>query len=207
MPRLGTTPTCQKLAAASVGSIRVSREDPIGNVASDIQSKVPEPIDVDHVRKKMGSTPTPTQVVLLRELDRWNLLAYRMGVSLGDLQKAVVGEIVLGGVKDDAGCYVKGLFLEGASWDLERGVSHHKSPSNSWKSCLVILIEASRLKLRNTFRTPVYVTQSRRNAMDVGLVFEANIYLPLTGYCKTSQLHSTQTTTCTCINSTTTCTI
>ncbi|KAF4027993.1 Dynein heavy chain C-terminal domain [Phytophthora infestans] len=98
MPRLGTTPTCQKLAAASVGSIRVSREDPIGNVASDIHSKVPEPIDVDHVRKKMGSTPTPTQVVLLRELDRWNLLAYRMGVSLGDLQKAVVGEI---GMSDD----------------------------------------------------------------------------------------------------------
>jgi dynein heavy chain len=31
------------------------------------------------------------------------------------------------------------------------------------------------LKLHNTFRTPVYVTQNRRNAMGVGLVFEADL--------------------------------
>jgi dynein heavy chain, axonemal len=34
----------------------------------------------------------------------------------------------------------------------------------------VIPIEASKLKLQNTFKTPVYVTSSRRNAMGVGLV-------------------------------------
>jgi dynein heavy chain, axonemal len=39
----------------------------------------------------------------------------------------------------------------------------------------VIPIEASKLKLHNTFRTPVYVTQARRNAMGVGLVFEADL--------------------------------
>ena len=39
----------------------------------------------------------------------------------------------------------------------------------------VIPIEASKLKLSGTFRTPVYVTQSRRNAMGVGLVFEADL--------------------------------
>jgi dynein heavy chain len=39
----------------------------------------------------------------------------------------------------------------------------------------VIPVEASRLKLQNTFRTPVYVTQERRNAMGVGLVFEADL--------------------------------
>ena len=39
----------------------------------------------------------------------------------------------------------------------------------------VIPIEASKLKLQNTFRTPCYVTQDRRNAMGVGLVFEADI--------------------------------
>jgi hypothetical protein len=36
-------------------------------------------------------------------------------------------------------------------------------------------IEASKLKLHNTFRTPCYVTQARRNAMGVGLVFEADL--------------------------------
>lgn len=39
----------------------------------------------------------------------------------------------------------------------------------------VIPIEAHRLKLQNTFRTPVYVTSERRNAMGVGLVFEADL--------------------------------
>lgn len=39
----------------------------------------------------------------------------------------------------------------------------------------IVPIEASKLKLRNSLRTPVYVTQERRNAMGVGLVFEANL--------------------------------
>ena len=39
----------------------------------------------------------------------------------------------------------------------------------------MIPIEGSKLKLQNTFRTPVYVTQGRRNAMGVGLVFEADL--------------------------------
>ncbi|KAE9205971.1 Dynein heavy chain 10, axonemal [Phytophthora fragariae] len=262
----------------------VSREDHIGNVASDIQSKVPEPVDVDQIRKRLGLTPIPTQVVLLQELDRWNLLTARMRVSLGDLQKALVGEIgmsdeldavgnalydgflpnlwralcpktekplgswmehftqrfkqymdwvangdprvmwlsglgipesyltalvqatcraknwpldkstlytrvtsftqdsqlpAIDGTKDDTGCYVKGLFLEGASWDLERGCLAPQRPKQLVEELpilQVIPIEASRLKLQNTFRTPVYVTQSRRNAMGVGLVFEADLY-------------------------------
>ena len=43
------------------------------------------------------------------------------------------------------------------------------------RPCQVIPIEASKLKLQNTFRTPVYVTQARRNAMGVGLVFSADL--------------------------------
>lgn len=39
----------------------------------------------------------------------------------------------------------------------------------------VIPIEASKLKLANTFDTPVYVTQARGNAMGVGLVFKADL--------------------------------
>jgi dynein heavy chain len=39
----------------------------------------------------------------------------------------------------------------------------------------IVPIEANKLKLRGTIRTPVYVTQARRNAMGVGLVFEADL--------------------------------
>lgn len=78
-----------------------------------------------------------------------------------------------------SGCFVKGLFLEGASWDLQRGCLAPQRPKQLVEELpilQVIPIEASRLKLQNTFRTPVYVTQSRRNAMGVGLVFEADLH-------------------------------
>lgn len=39
----------------------------------------------------------------------------------------------------------------------------------------VIPIEANKLKLKDSFDTPVYVTQNRRNAMGVGYVFQANL--------------------------------
>lgn len=39
----------------------------------------------------------------------------------------------------------------------------------------IIPIEANKLKLRGTIKTPVYVTQSRKSAMGVGLVFEADL--------------------------------
>ena len=39
----------------------------------------------------------------------------------------------------------------------------------------IIPVEANKLKLKDTLKTPVYVTQNRRNAMGVGLVFEADL--------------------------------
>lgn len=39
----------------------------------------------------------------------------------------------------------------------------------------IIPVEVNKLKLKDQLGTPVYVTQSRRNAMGVGLVFEANL--------------------------------
>jgi len=39
----------------------------------------------------------------------------------------------------------------------------------------IIPIETNRLRLKNTFKTPVYVTQQRRNASGVGWVMDANL--------------------------------
>ncbi|CAK4656794.1 hypothetical protein LEN26_006663 [Aphanomyces euteiches] len=267
----------QPRSAGSGGGI--SREDYITNIATDIESKVPPQIDVPLIRKRFG-VPSPTQVVLLQELDRWNVLTAKMATSLGDLQKALIGEIGMSDELDavgsalfdgflpnmwrglcpktekplgswmvhfmsrysqymdwiekgdpivmwlsglgipesyltalvqttcraknwpldkstlyttvtrfrdpsevktklDSGCYVNGLHLEGASWDIERSCLCQQQPKKLVEELpilQVIPIEANRLKLQNTFRTPVYVTQSRRNAMGVGLVFEADLF-------------------------------
>ncbi|GLI59150.1 hypothetical protein VaNZ11_000978 [Volvox africanus] len=256
----------------------VGREEFIGGVARDIFAKIPEPFDLPQLRKELG-TPSPTQVVLLQELERWNNVLAVMVSSLRDLQRALSGEIgfssrleelasslfngklpamwarlnpatekalgawmlwfgrrykqykdwtehgepkviwlsglhipetyiaalVQAACRDKGwpldkstlytkvtkytdpyqvterpryGCYMTGLYLEGAAWDMEEGQLRKQDPKvlvTELPILQVIPIEANKLKLANTFRAPVYVTQARRNAMGVGLVFDADL--------------------------------
>ncbi|KAI8814786.1 dynein heavy chain and region D6 of dynein motor-domain-containing protein [Cladochytrium replicatum] len=257
----------------------ISREDFIASIASDIQAKIPASFDIGRIYKSIG-TPSPTQVVLLQELERWNNLVERMSHSLRDLAKALKGEIGMSAKLDEvsnamfngllppmwrslapqtekglgswmqhferryqqystwiksgepivmwlsglhvpeaylaalvqatcrkngwpldrstlytvvtkhadasqvadrpqSGCYVQGLYLEGAGWDLEKGVLVRLENGGRLMQELPVLrvipIEAHRLKLQNTFRTPVYTTQQRRNASGVGWVFDADL--------------------------------
>ena len=50
------------------------------------QNKLPEQFKLDVIRKKY-ETISPTTVVLLQELERFNKLIKRMGLSLASLQK------------------------------------------------------------------------------------------------------------------------
>ena len=78
----------------------------------------------------------------------------------------------------ESGSYISGLYLEGAAWDFQRSVLRPQEPKvliESLPIMQVIPVIAAQLKLHNTFRTPVYVTQNRRSAMGVGLVFEADL--------------------------------
>lgn len=256
----------------------VSREDFIGKIATDIQGKLPPLFDVDRIRKNIAEI-TPTYVVLLQELDRFNVLIKKMSTSLINLQRALAGEVGMSSELDEvaralfngqipniwrklapatlkslgnwmdhflkrlnqysqwvndgepaviwlsglhipesyltalvqatcrkngwpldrstlyttvtkyrtaeevterahAGCFVSGLYLEGASWDLEAGCLRRPKPKvlvEELPVLKVIPIEAHRLKLQNTYRAPVYTTSQRRNAMGVGLVFEADL--------------------------------
>ena len=80
--------------------------------------------------------------------------------------------------KPEQGCYVTGLYLEGGSWDLENSCICHQKPKVLVEELPILQvtpIESNKLKLQNTFKTPVYVTQNRRNAMGVGLVFTADL--------------------------------
>ena len=64
----------------------ISREEFIGKIASDIQSKLPHLYDVPQIRKQIGDI-TPTTIVLLQELDRFNLLIKKMSTTLVNLQR------------------------------------------------------------------------------------------------------------------------
>lgn len=73
---------------------------------------------------------------------------------------------------------MQGLYLEGARWDLKDHCLKKSVPKiliEELPILTVIPIESHRLKLQNTIKTPVYTTSNRRNAMGVGLVFEADL--------------------------------
>ena len=70
--------------------------------------------------------------------------------------------------KLSSGCYVTGLYLEGAAWDHGRSCLKRQNPKmivESLPLLKIIPVEVQRLKTQGSFKTPVYVTQRRRNAM------------------------------------------
>merc|ERR1719443_314694 len=86
----------------------VNREDYISKVAQDIQDKLPDEFDIFNIKKKF-EIPSPTQVVLLQELERFNGLLSLMRGSLQDLKRALIGEIGMSQALDDlASCIFNG---------------------------------------------------------------------------------------------------
>ena len=76
------------------------------------------------------------------------------------------------------GCYVTGLYLEGAAWDVENCCLVKQPPKvlvQELPILQIIPIELSKLQLHGTIKVPMYITQQRRNAMGVGLMMEADL--------------------------------
>ena len=66
------------------------------------------------------------------------------------------------------GCYVSGLYLEGAAWNVENQCLIRQPPKvlvQELPIMQIIPVEANKLKLHGTIRVPMYITQQRRNAM------------------------------------------
>lgn len=56
-------------------------------MASDILGKLPPEYDMDIIRKNFGINISPTTVVLLQELERFNRLIKKMRISLATLRR------------------------------------------------------------------------------------------------------------------------
>lgn len=257
----------------------INKEEIIRNISDEIQTKtLPELFDEYNIRKAFD-VPSPTQVVLLQELERYNKLIVKMRTSISDLKRALNGEIgmsaeldslgnsffngflppmwgklapptqktlvgwishferrfkqykawieveepkviwlsgfhipesyltaliqttcrnkgwaldkstmftIVTKVRDEKeitkrleeGTYVQGLYIEGARWSSEKDCLDYQKPKElvtEMPLMEVIPVEANKLKLRGTIKTPVYTTQARANAMGVGMVFEADL--------------------------------
>ena len=79
----------------------ISREQYIENVSEDILKRLPHQFELDKVRKKFGQSISPTTVVLLQELERFNKLINSMFKSLSTLKRAVMCEVGMSNELDD----------------------------------------------------------------------------------------------------------
>lgn len=78
----------------------------------------------------------------------------------------------------EQGTYIQGLYIEGARWSVEKDCLDYQIPKvlvEEMPLVQIIPVEANKLKLRGTIKTPVYISQLRANAMGVGLVMEADL--------------------------------
>jgi len=76
------------------------------------------------------------------------------------------------------GCYVTGLYIEGAAWDVERRCLVRQAPKvlvQELPILQIIPVELSKLQLHGTLKVPMYITQQRRNAMGVGLMMDCDL--------------------------------
>jgi len=258
----------------------ITREEYIAQIAGDIETKLPALFDLNKLRKDLEADGfSPVFVVLVQELERFEKLNIRMQKSLGQLKKALKGEIALSPDLDGLGtnlfngqlpamwrkltpqtdkmlgswmtfhgrrqtqyagwvaegepkvmwlsglsipetytaalvqttcrrygwpldkttlytkvtkftqpsqvaermtdgCYVTGLYLEGAAWDVENQCLVRQPPKvlvQELPIMMIIPVELNKLKLHGTIRVPLYITQQRRNAMGVGMMMEADL--------------------------------
>ena len=97
------------------------------------------------------------------------------------------------------GCYVIGLYIEGAAWDVENQCLIRQPPKvlvQELPILQIVPVEANKLKLHGTIRVPLYITQQRRNAMGVGMMMEATSTrrsTAATGSCRARRSCSTPT--------------
>jgi len=84
----------------SSGGTGMTKQEYVETVIIDIESKVPEVFDEFNIRKEIG-VPSPTQVVLLQEIERFDILVLEMSSSLSSLKRAYSGEIGMSAELDD----------------------------------------------------------------------------------------------------------
>ena len=96
-----------RASAVAVGG--ETREAKLTRFTEEILAQIPEPFDVKAVSSKEVEQAEangydvvqPTQVVLLQEIERWNLLVNAITASLKELQKALAGVIGMSGELDE----------------------------------------------------------------------------------------------------------
>ncbi|KAK4876213.1 hypothetical protein RN001_012635 [Aquatica leii] len=93
--------TLMSLQIQASSSESESKEDKVSQMAAEVLLKIPQPIDYETTDKLIGNDKTPLDVILLQEIQRYNVLLVRIRVSLDELQKGIKGLVVMSSELED----------------------------------------------------------------------------------------------------------
>uniref|UniRef100_A0A0A9VY83 Dynein heavy chain 2, axonemal n=2 Tax=Lygus hesperus TaxID=30085 RepID=A0A0A9VY83_LYGHE len=159
-----------------------SKEEKVLNLASDMLSKLPATINYDSTAERMGENKTPLMVVLLQEIQRYNVLLDEIGKSLVDLQKGIKGFLVMSpSLENIFDCMYEGRvpapwlkaypsLLSLGSWS--RDLIHRVEHFNRWAATLTppIAFWLSAFTFPTGFLTAVLQTSARKEGKSIDLL-------------------------------------
>lgn len=93
--------TFTNLFTIDIGGEGISREEFVENVTNDILTKIPQEYEIWKIRRSFQRVMSPSVVVLLQELERFNKLIATMRKTLTQLLKALAGDIGMDVVLDN----------------------------------------------------------------------------------------------------------
>ncbi|XP_037533396.1 dynein heavy chain 2, axonemal [Nematolebias whitei] len=94
-----------QVTSATTAGTRPSREDTVLELLGDIRGKIPALIDCDRTRTLLQEKPSPLNVVLLQEIQRYNSLLETIVSSLVELEKGIKGFVVMSsGMEETFNC-------------------------------------------------------------------------------------------------------
>lgn len=130
----GTLVALQVQESASGGQ---TKEEKVSQLAGDILSKIPEPIDYENTSKLIGPIKKPLDVVLLQEIERYNVLLVSMKIGLEDLQRGIKGLVVMSSELED----IFNSMFEGRVPVAWTSAYPSLKPLGSWARDLILRIE------------------------------------------------------------------
>uniref|UniRef100_A0A672FP66 Dynein axonemal heavy chain 2 n=1 Tax=Salarias fasciatus TaxID=181472 RepID=A0A672FP66_SALFA len=85
----------QVTSAAATGAQRLSREDKVLELLADVRGKIPACIDYERTWSLLQDSPSPLNVVLLQEIQRYNSVLSTILSSLLELEKGIHGLVLM----------------------------------------------------------------------------------------------------------------
>jgi dynein heavy chain len=89
------------LQSSAGGAGGASVDDTVAGIASDLQKQIPDLIAIDEIKQLLNDDPSPLNIVLLQESERFNAMLAKIKKALAELQLGIKGLVVMSSELED----------------------------------------------------------------------------------------------------------